>query len=97
MSVYRTIGPLGFFFLQQILGQTKRQVGLYSVTQQTVIIYRTPVSADNRKKIREDEKVYLKLRLINSDNAPLDLANEPRCEKTGFLHMRKQRRRSASR
>ena len=23
--------------------------------------------------------------------------NEPRCEKTGFLHMRKQRRRSASR
>ena len=25
------------------------------------------------------------------------ITNEPRCEKTGFLHMRKQRRRSASR
>ena len=25
------------------------------------------------------------------------LKNEPHCEKTGFLHMRKQRRRSASR
>ena len=24
-------------------------------------------------------------------------SNEPQCEKTGFLHMRKQRRRSASR
>ena len=27
----------------------------------------------------------------------LQLIYEPRCEKTGFLHMRKQRRRSASR
>ena len=26
-----------------------------------------------------------------------EMGNEPRCEKTGFLHMRKQRRRSASR
>ena len=25
------------------------------------------------------------------------ITNEPRCEKTGFLHMRKQRCRSASR
>ena len=40
-------------------------------------------------------RIYAKSRF--SHDAALIMINEPRCEKTGFLHMRKQRRRSASR
>ena len=35
--------------------------------------------------------------LTDEFNPIRSVINEPRCEKTGFLHMRKQRRRSASR
>ena len=41
------------------------------------------------------------LKTLRADTTPVlgsnQVLNEPQCEKTGFLHMRKQRRRSASR
>ena len=51
--------------------------------------------------LHEDDKVHSswgcrELRLVN-DIKPSLPYHEPRREKTGFLHMRKQRRRSASR
>ena len=48
--------------------------------------------------VRRETTFFLNTSLVNSDRSESLLGvYEPRCEKTGFFHMRIQRRRSASR
>ena len=68
----------------------------------TNVSYKNGKLPDDQIQFRERVRIkliaFLDLKTLNETRSDNSLAIfEPRREKTGFLHMRKQRRRSASR
>ena len=78
----------------EVLANDRKKLGVDTADPQNCSVLRRRLRRRNPTLDRKNRglKFYKKpLALI------MPLLNEPRSEKTGFLHMRKQRRRSASR